>query len=63
MSTFINMLNETSVTFIADLSIWWTDKTGSGFETCAYTGEVQVFDTYAKANQFRLDSIKESSNY
>ena len=56
-ATFLDRLSETSVTFVSDLSVYWTDKTGPGYEAVAITGEVQAFDTYKEANQFRLNSL------
>jgi hypothetical protein len=61
---FINLLNETSVTYISDLSdYWWEDesgapRTGPGFEAISRTGEIRAFDTYLQANDWRLAELR-----
>lgn len=52
---FINMLNETSVTFLPDLGRYWGPEiTGPGYEAISYYGEIAAFRTWQEANAFRM---------
>ena len=52
--SFLNTLNETTVTFILDASKYGWNASGSGFEAISWTGEVQFFATFESANAWRL---------
>lgn len=59
--SFLELLNESSVTFVTDLGKYWSDpalKGVSGYEAVSPGGEIRVFSNYADANAWRLAEIK-----
>lgn len=64
-ASFINLLNETSVTFIPDVRKYrWAVINQlvptPGYEAISPFGEIKCFDTYADANKWRLAEIQEA---
>jgi hypothetical protein len=55
---FINALNETAVTYVADLYPYWGIASG-GFEAISPLGEIKVFLTWHTAHQWRVEQVKE----
>lgn len=58
---FINLLNETSVTYIRDIGKYgWLTIEGEptdAYEAISWTGEIRVFTTYARANEWRVREV------
>jgi hypothetical protein len=63
VSGFVNVLNESAVTFVPRLSqygyahIPGTDD--SGYEAISPTGEIKAFDSYRAANAWRMAEVRE----
>lgn len=56
--SFVDLLNETSVTFVRDVGEFWRDLTGPGFEATTPFGEIRAFASYAEAQAFRLAEVR-----
>jgi hypothetical protein len=57
---FINVLNQSAVTFIQDLGDYgWGALAGmSGYEAISPTGEIMAFTTYKRANNWRMAQVR-----
>jgi hypothetical protein len=56
--SFIDVLNESSVTFVPDLGKFWPHIDGAGFEAMSPTGEIQAFATQREANNWRMIEVR-----
>jgi hypothetical protein len=52
--TFFDRYNETTVTYISDLSRYWGGPRRGGWEAISHLGEVREFDTLGAANAWRV---------
>jgi hypothetical protein len=57
---FIDLLNQTYVVFVPDLTKYgWAGSWGtSGFEACSPTGEIRAFRDWKAANAWRLAEVR-----
>lgn len=63
MRSYIDVLNDSAVTFIPDLSKYGWDYegiTGPGWEVYSPMGEVKAFRTKGEAEAWRLAQVKEA---
>ena len=62
MRTYLNVLNDSAVTFIPDLSKYGWDypMTGPGWEVYSPSGEVRCFLTQAEAEAWRNSEVAEA---
>lgn len=59
--SFIDKLNESSVTFVREMASYGWDLTGPGYEAVSPLGEIQAFTNYSEANAWRLREVKRSA--
>lgn len=55
---FIDVLNESSVTFIRDLAAYGWDRSGPGYEAVSPLGEIQAFTNYPDAQTWRRREVQ-----
>jgi hypothetical protein len=57
---FVNVMNETWVTFVRDLTLYGWGRDGSGWEACSPSGEICLFETEHDARVWRGEECRRS---
>lgn len=58
MPSFIDILNESAVTYVRDLNaLGYTSISGPGWEAISPTGEIRVFGTRYEAEKWRMAEV------
>ena len=52
--TFIDRYNQSTVTYVSDLSRYWGGAARGGWEASSPGGEIRAFDTLSAANAWRV---------